>query len=481
MRLLVASAMITAIGVVLPHADAAPSQTAQPAAIATAYVATPTLSFPPQGLHGHPLWDSWYDLAPFGYQQQEYFVSGTASNGKGSFAPYTTRIIVFRPQSASRFNGTVVLDWANVTERFENAGDTMETRETLMRQGFAYVHVSAQADGVCCAPLTPKVWDPVRYAALSHPGDAYSYNIFAQVGKLMRTAQVGALRPMGDLITKHVLAMGWSQSASLLHNYLMSWQPSTGLIDGFLLRGDKRTNFPAPLSAKVIHLLSDGEADPKGASNDPNYRLWEIAGTAHFDYFVGYQTSVGLMPRTLANTKPKSLAQYTKTMLEAGNYGQEIAPLQGACIVAGSTMPMHYAASSALYQLDRWVTTGVVPKRQPRFTFRGNALATDGYGNTLGGVRMPPIDVPVATYRTRACRFSGITQPFPDTMLHKLYPTHAIYLAKMRAATDRAVRAGWLLRDDAWNMMGRACSAKFRWGGKRGAPCPPYTPPAYDA
>src|SRR3712207_1990529 len=53
-------------------------------------VPVPQLSRPPAGIHGHPLWDSWHRLKPFGYQQREYLVSGTARALDGTTAPYTT-------------------------------------------------------------------------------------------------------------------------------------------------------------------------------------------------------------------------------------------------------------------------------------------------------------------------------------------------------------------------------------------------------
>src|SRR3954452_25612809 len=84
-------------------------------------VPTPKLSNPPAGVHGHPLWDSWHELKSFGYEQHEYFVFDTARPLDASPAPYTTRIVVFRPKSEARFNGSVMLDWVNVTAQFENA------------------------------------------------------------------------------------------------------------------------------------------------------------------------------------------------------------------------------------------------------------------------------------------------------------------------------------------------------------------------
>ena len=169
-------------------------------------VPVPTLSEPPAGLQGHPLWDSWHQLQPFGYTEQEWFVSGTATAADGSTAPYTTRVIVTRPQKRKDFNGSVMLDWVNVTAQFENAVDSLEGREELLRSGWAFVHVSAQAAGICCTPLTPKVWDPARYAALDHPGDAYADDMFLQVARALRTKRVGDVRPMGRLKGRRVVA-----------------------------------------------------------------------------------------------------------------------------------------------------------------------------------------------------------------------------------------------------------------------------------
>ena len=108
----------------------------QPAAATAASetVPVPKLSDPPSGVHGHPLWDSWHELDSFGYTQREYLVSGTATSLDGTTAPYTTRIVVTRPKEQKRFNGTVMLDWTNVTAQFENAVDTLKTREMLLHK-----------------------------------------------------------------------------------------------------------------------------------------------------------------------------------------------------------------------------------------------------------------------------------------------------------------------------------------------------------
>jgi hypothetical protein len=451
----------------VPLADAAPRTT----------VPTPALTVPPAGLHGHPMWDSWYDLEPFGYTEQELFVTGTATDASGATAPYTTRFVVFRPSSAKRFNGTVLLDWTNVTAQFENAVDTMEARQVLMREGFAFVHVSAQKAGLCCTPLTPQVWDPVRYAAINHPGDGFAGDMLSQIAQAFRTPRRDGPDPLGGMRPKAIIAAGQSQSASMLYSYVTTTAAKARVIDGFLIHGGGAKTFPKALTAKVIHLLSDREAAPAAPSRDPLYRLWEIAGTAHSDYFIGYQSVFGLGPRVLSHRPQADKAGYESVMSSAGTYGEKAAdPLYATCILAGSTMPMHYATGTAIVQLNRWVRRGVPAISTPRYQFAGGALAADADGNSLGGMRLPPIEVPIASYKSNLCPLGGSTVPFTDAEITKRYPTFAGYWAKMRASTDRAVRAQWLLAPDAVDMMRRVCAAQSRWGSA-GA-CAAYRPPA---
>jgi hypothetical protein len=485
----------------VPGADGAPAgasgrslpERAAPAVRAAATESTvpvPVLSAPPDGLRGHPLWDSYYDLAPFGYEEEELLVSGTAVDTAGVPAPYTTRIIVTRPSDPAAFNGTVLLDWVNVTAQFENAVDTMLAREMLMREGFAYVHVSAQAAGLCCLPgLTPQMWDPVRYAGLDHPGDGWSFDLFTQIANAFEVpGPAGSVDPMGAIgidSVRTVLAAGQSQSGIRLHDYLEQWLPAhpeaVGVVDGVLVHGDvgKPKTFGPPLPVPVIQLLSDLEAVDDGvdpATLDPNLRLWEVAGSAHADMFIGYQSMVGHGPRVSVSAPQVAPARFREILDEAGNYGERPHPLFGVCTAAGATFPMRYAASAAIHALASWAAGGEAPDHGPRFAFARGRLAKDADGNTLGGIRLPPIDVPIARYESTACYLGGITVPFLEPQIWQRFPTHADYLTQMAARTDAAVTAGWLLPDDAVDLMRRACAASVRWPPGQ-APCAPYGPP----
>ena len=99
--------------------------------IAQADAASPTVT-PATGGNGVPLvfGHAAFDLADVGYTQSEFFVEGTAAaytpanpltnDGKWTVAPfspaaYKTRIVVNRPIDPDDFNGSVVVEWFNVS------------------------------------------------------------------------------------------------------------------------------------------------------------------------------------------------------------------------------------------------------------------------------------------------------------------------------------------------------------------------------
>ena len=103
------------------------------------------------------------DLVDNGYVSEEFFVSGTASafevvgapvaDGTWSVAPqstaaFRTRIVVRRPSEPERFNGTVLVEWFNVSGGVEAGPDWAYLGPQIVADGYAYVGVSAQAFGV---------------------------------------------------------------------------------------------------------------------------------------------------------------------------------------------------------------------------------------------------------------------------------------------------------------------------------------------
>src|SRR5215469_18644554 len=70
----------------------------------------------------------------------------------------------------------------------------------------------------------------------------------------------------------------------------------------------------------------------------------------------------------------------------------------------GATQPDNMGVfeleDSALVSLRRWITQGVAPPtgNQVSTTPFFNIVERDQYGNALGGIRLPDIQVPTATY-----------------------------------------------------------------------------------
>lgn len=90
---------------------------------------TPTVELPPDVQA--TFWQgTGFDPALVGYERSEFFVSGTArsftavgelaSDGRWVAEPaeeaaYKTRVVVMRPSDSADFNGTVIVEWFNVT------------------------------------------------------------------------------------------------------------------------------------------------------------------------------------------------------------------------------------------------------------------------------------------------------------------------------------------------------------------------------
>ena len=118
-----------------------------------------------------------YDLATLGYGAEEFFVSGTArSYATDDHADYTTRIVVCRPTDDAEFNGTVIVEWLNVSGGIDAPAVWFMAHREIARAGYAYVAVSAQhvgvegGDNLMGADMSLKAQDPERYSPLVPSG-----------------------------------------------------------------------------------------------------------------------------------------------------------------------------------------------------------------------------------------------------------------------------------------------------------------------
>src|SRR5262245_65320212 len=100
-------------------------------------------------------------------------------------ADYTTRLVALTPTDRTRFNGTVLVEWLNVTGGIDAPAVWFMAHREIVRAGYAYVTVTAQRVGVdggatlTGLDMSLKTQNPQRYAELHHPGDAYAFDIFS--------------------------------------------------------------------------------------------------------------------------------------------------------------------------------------------------------------------------------------------------------------------------------------------------------------
>lgn len=412
------------------------------------------------------------DVTTWGYVQEEYFVSGEAmalgpaglqadtEDEVGTVSEYATRMIVYRPENRGDFSGRVVINWPNQTLQEDNPVTLMNTLEYLAREGHVGILFSAQKQGVDGSPLGVTFWDPVRYGDLSHPGDEYGYDMLSQITKALKRQPRPDPDPLGGRHAGLVYASGVSQSAGQLLNYINLVQELHGVVDGFLPfntgstpqhREDIRDDL-----VPVLWLTSEDETGVERRPDGGLFKLWEVAGASHVNAYTSYWRSV-VRDRDQGSVGGEGLeAEWDEA--EAGQYGEMGS---GVCAAEGNFFPYRYALVAGVHHLDGWVSANREPPTAPRIERDADGtVRTDEHGNVLGGLRLPPIDVPVAEYQARRCEeydtLFGQTIQFRTATLQELYPTHDDYLADLEDAVDDAMAEGFLLPWAADDLMERA-------------------------
>jgi hypothetical protein len=455
-------------------------------------------------LEGAPsLFSVAFDLSTVGYEVDEHLVSGVATSYAHSgprtpdgrwdveaarAQPFTTRAVVHRPRDPGTANGTVVVEWLNVTGGLDIPAVWLATHRHLVRDGYTWVGVTAQIVGVAGGGAVPGLGlrdvAPERYAALHHPGDEFSFDIFTQVAAALGPV----LRERHGLPVERVLATGASQSAMYLTTYVNAVDPLAGVFDGFLLQG--RAGAAPPVGgwdpqtvrlrddadqsarrarlagadriradARAPVLVVQSETDvfgslqylPARQDDHDHLRLWEVAGAAHCDtYFLcasphdDGRRSAGELAALLARTDATGVPT-----ARPANAGPQ----------------MHYVLQRACDALHRWVRDGTPPPRADRLAVDGaGRLEVDALGIARGGVRTPWVDAPVAVLSGLGqpgvlTELFGTTRPLDADELAACYPGgRADYDDRFRAATAAATAAGFLLAADAPEIeaLGRA-------------------------
>jgi hypothetical protein len=521
----VAVAMFLATGALAAvDATAQPTVTEIPAASGEhgyPYDAVP----PPSGVPGAPKLNTTF-MSANGYVEREFKMSGGAnefrengneelfsfgsawnSNGAWKVAvsqasvPYSTRLLVRYPTSPAKFNGTVVVEWLNDTTGGDQDPVWSEIGEEAIRQGFAYVGVTAQRYGM----KDLATWDPARYGTLGDATDAQSYEIFTQAAQ---TVKADSTTLLGGLTPKNIIGMGDSQSAFRVDTYVNAFQPIAHAFNAFIAVGRAVTAAPvgngliatAPFPARIrtnntapfIQLNTQGDIVELDAAvarqaDNTDLRTWELPAASHID---GHEGSYEV--ETIAREEP------TVTVPQC-IFGTPIegtgTPLDGVNAVNNS--PLFQVEDAALADMQKWLVGGVAAPHSPQIsTFPINfglydLVNSNRYGVGNGGIRMPDAEVPTEEYSVinfakpseqslanplsglpeviRAaleaaetgsisnaelrsaglCMLSGYFTDLSSSTLQSLYPTPASYATKFKAQVAAVEAAGFMTPADA--------------------------------
>jgi len=479
-RIVVGCLIAVAVAVAASRSGAA----AVAAPTVTGPVKTPVAIGDPS--HDYPYSSTIDDLAKYSYVEEEYFTEGTANRyttpamATGTLVdsghPYKTRVMVRRPSAAAKFNGTVVVEWINVTPGHDLDIDWLQAHDYWMRTGYAWVGVSAQRVGVEAL----KVWNAKRYGTLdvtdrgTITNDDLSYDIFAQVAQAIRHPSTVNLLP--GFRVERVFATGHSQSAGRLATYVNSVHPLAPVFDAVVPHGGGAKIRDDLTNVKVFKLLAETDVINNQASvrqpDTANFRSWEVTGDSHVD------TQFSLSSRKLSQRdgNPQAPALATGAGGRGGGRG---APAAAATPVAGrqsappgtmgantspcdkapySHVPFYHVMNAAFDHLVRWVKDGTPPPSAPPIqTSEAGPPAVvvrDARGNGLGGIRLAEVAVPTAINSGQNsgpgfCRLYGSHYDFDAATLASLYPTHASYVAAVKKVTEDNLKVGYILKADA--------------------------------
>ncbi len=130
-------------------------------------------------------------------------------------------------------------------------------------------------------------------------------------------------------------------------------------------------------------------------------------------------------------------------------------------ISAPNDYPKHFAFHVAMHDLFLWAEKGAAPVHIPRIrqTADGRNLK-DAFGNSIGGLRTPLLELPVARY------VSGVKMPgadggptmnylmgydeyFSAEFLNELYTDDEMYRERVRETVLWEVKHGMVLAEDA--------------------------------
>jgi Alpha/beta hydrolase domain len=462
--------------------------------------------------HSYPFGGAAHERRPehlrrFGFVEDEYLVRGRANvynwpprSGAVVRTPgagFVTRMLVRRPARPRRASGTVWVEMLNPSNRIDlNIGWALAHRQ-LVHDADAWVGITAKPVAIRAL----KNFEPGRYRSLSFanplpltdvrncttlqtglPGDSSRrtengliWDVYSQVSAWIHSR--AASNPFrSERRRLQVYGFGYSQTGGYLATYIGALHRRVTRdnggrppYDGYLIGG---------AGGAFTGLAPINQCAPVPPVGDPRYEIRHlgvpvIRAMSQTDYLAGIAALRPDSDRRADRYRHYELAGAPHATAAELLYAARVADIRRAERTVPSLMCDHGPRSrfpvgldfdAMVANLDRWVRHGVAPPHGRRIEVRHGQGVLDRFGNLVGGLRSPDVDVPTSTWLAATtgpgfCSLAGLRQPFSPARLRRLYPTHRAYVRAVARDARRLERRRYLTRTDARYLIGRASRA----------------------
>jgi len=324
-----------------------------------------------------------------------------------------------------------------------------------------------------------------RYASLSMEEPGQAYEMASQIANLLKSDSPDNPLPPGFDVERLFHAGQAEQGGSII-TYASAFHDLSPFNDGYFvqaasgarpinfgtpcedpeapaypdctptLQGDQqrvRTDLPVP----VYRTMTESDINRLAVADDTRqedtntFRYYEIPGTAH-------------------RTAHKDVEVLPAEIAALLGLGPDPLFLEDACQLPVNTLadgPVlgSYVCNAMWRNMEWQVRFGIRPPHGDAIEVADGEIVRDGYGNALGGIRLPYMDVPIASYgfpnvadtslpaflqpvSNLACVPSGTVANFDQETLDELYPYHGKYVGKVSRSAWRLMWERFLLYED---------------------------------
>lgn len=397
------------------------------------------------------------------YTEVEFLLAGTANTYAGpAVGPatvtsgghrYVARVLARCPRQRQRFSGRVLIEPFNTTYGVDRDALWSHVAGLLQAQGDGWIGISVRASSADQL----KQRDPQRYAGVDISSNELEWDMLRTIGALAK--QGGEHSPLDHLPVRHVYLGGYSQSGVDTATFAAAFGAHTHTADG---RTVYEGFFPACHAASMTP-LAVGEAElprfeyaPMPAIGIPVIEVQPQCDVEGFSFEQFVNPGSASVRRDDSDTAAAD--RFRLYEIAGAPHAAKIAGCDGN----GSSYPMSAFVRATLRHLFLWAEKDLAPPRAPRIALQINdtvaEASVDPFGNAVGGVPSPFLNVPIARYEVHStpgplCKLAGREVPLPAQVLSERYSDVDTYLAEFSASLDAIVQAGFLWAGDRAELL----------------------------